>query len=226
VKEFGLGIFFKSVNGQVFMSDFIVGLTGGIGSGKTTVSNLFSDLNVSIIDADIIAREVVEKGSPALRLISEHFGDNFIQADGLLNRALLRDKIFSNERDKLWLNDLLHPLIREQLLSQTKAATSSYCLLVAPLLIENNLIALVNRILVVDVKESTQIARTTFRDGNSKKQVQAIINSQVSRSIRQEHADDILKNDDCSMTKLKDSVAKLHQSYLLMVNAHNADIRN
>jgi len=197
------------------MSDFIVGLTGGIGSGKTTVANLFSELGVNVIDADIISREVVEKGSPALQKIGKHFGSDFILDDGQLNRPLLRDKIFSDENDKLWLNNLLHPLIREQLLLQTKAASSPYCLLVAPLLIENNLMTLVNRILVVDVKESNQIARTTLRDNNSKEQVQAIMNSQVSRSIRRDYADDILNNDNQTLAELKIMVAQLNQKYRL-----------
>lgn len=200
------------------MSDFIIGLTGGIGSGKTTVTHLFAELNVSIIDADIIARDVVAKGSTALNTISEHFGANFIQADGQLNRALLRKQIFSHEKDKLWLNNLLHPLIRIQLIAQTKAATSPYCLLVAPLLIENNLTALVNRVVVVDVNEATQIVRSMLRDGNSKEQIQAIINSQVSRKTRLEHADDLLPNDNCSLAQLKDLVAKLHQNYLILAD--------
>jgi dephospho-CoA kinase len=200
------------------MSDFIVGLTGGIGSGKTTVANLFAQLGVDIIDADIIARDVVAKGSPALDSISHHFGADYIQADGQLDRALLRKRIFSNEEDKLWLNNLLHPLIRQQLSSQLKAASSPYCLLVAPLLIENNLRPLVNRVLVVDVKESTQIARTTIRDKNSKAQVLAIMKSQVNRTTRQDNADDLLNNDDCSLTSLKKSVAELHQTYLELSN--------
>lgn len=197
------------------MSDFIVGLTGGIGCGKTTVANLFAELGVSVIDADIIARDVVAKGSSALRIISDHFGANFIQSDGQLNRALLRKKIFTHEKDKVWLNNLLHPLIRDRLVLQTKSAPGRYCLLVAPLLIENNLIALVDRVLVIDVKESTQIARTTKRDSNSIEQVQAIMNSQVSRKIRQDHADDLLNNDNHSLTELKNLVAKLHLDYLL-----------
>jgi dephospho-CoA kinase len=197
------------------MSNFIVGLTGGIGSGKTTVANLFAALDVSVIDADIVARDVVIKGSPALSSIREHFGADFIQVNGQLNRALLRKKIFSNESDKLWLNNLLHPLIREQLIAQTSAAPSPYCLLVVPLLIENNLTTLVNRVLVVDVKESTQIARTTTRDNNSTSQVQAIINSQASRKVRQAHADDLLNNDNCSLAELEILVAELHQIYLL-----------
>ncbi len=201
------------------MSDFIVGLTGGIGSGKTTVADLFSELDVDVIDADIVARELVAKDSPALLLISENFGSDFIQANGQLNRALLRKQIFSNDNDKLWLNNLLHPLIRDQLLLQTKKSSSPYCLLVAPLLIENKLTALVNRVLVVDVEENTQINRTTARDSNSKEQVQAIMNSQVSRVVRQEHADDLLNNDNCSLGKLRMLVAKLHQRYLLKAQA-------
>jgi len=196
------------------MSDFIVGLTGGIGSGKTTVANLFIELGIDIIDADIIARDVVAKGSPALHAIRDHFGAEFIQTDGQLNRALLRQQIFSHDKDKLWLNSLLHPLINEQTLTQIKATSSPYCLLVAPLLIENNLTTLVNRVLVVDVTEATQIARTTLRDKNSTTQVQAIINSQIARESRLTHADDLLNNDDCSLTSLRASVLELHQAYL------------
>jgi len=196
------------------MSDFIVGLTGGIGSGKTTVANLFIELGIDIIDADIIARDVVAKGSPALHAIRDHFGAEFIQTDGQLNRALLRQQIFSHDKDKLWLNSLLHPLINEQTLTQIKATSSPYCLLVAPLLIENNLTTLVNRVLVVDVTEATQIARTTLRDKNSTTQVQAIINSQIGRESRLTHADDLLNNDDCSLTSLRASVLELHQAYL------------
>ena len=198
------------------MSDFIVGLTGGIGSGKTTIANFFAEHNVVIVDADIVARDVVAVGSPALAQISQHFGANFIQADGQLNRALLRKQIFSNDTDKSWLNNLLHPLIGEQLIAQMQAANSKYCLLVAPLLIENDLIKLVNRVLVIDVSETTQINRTTKRDNNSVEQVQAIISSQASRKVKQEHADDLLNNDNSSLETLKDMVAKLHQQYITL----------
>ena len=201
------------------MSNFIVGLTGGIGSGKTTVANLFAELDIDIIDADIIARDVVAKDSPALQSISSHFGAQFIQANGLLDRALLRKRIFSYAEDKMWLNNLLHPLIREQLVFQTKAAKSPYCLLVVPLLIENNLTTLVNRLLVVDVSVSTQIARTTQRDNNSIEQVQAIIDSQIDRQARIAKADDVINNDHSSIAKLGIAVAKLHQTYLDLANS-------
>jgi dephospho-CoA kinase len=124
------------------VSQIIIGLTGGIGSGKTTIANMFATLGIDIIDADIIAREVVQPNSPALGQIKQHFGDKVIFADGNLNRALLREKIFSCNHEKKWLNDLLHPLIRQSITSQLEQATSPYCLLVAPLLIENKLNAL------------------------------------------------------------------------------------
>ena len=116
-----------------------IGLTGGIGSGKTTIANMFADLGIDIIDADIVAREVVEPNSPALAHISAHFGPEFIQADGYLDRTRLRSHIFSHEQDKRWLNNLLHPLIRASILAKIQQSESAYCLLVAPLLIENNL---------------------------------------------------------------------------------------
>jgi dephospho-CoA kinase len=198
------------------MSDFIVGLTGGIGSGKTTIANLFAEHNITLVDADIVARDVVAIGSPALGNISQYFGKDFIKANGQLNRALLRKQIFSNDKDKLWLNNLLHPLIGKQLITQMKAAKSEYCLLVAPLLIENDLITLVNRVLVIDVSETTQISRTTTRDNNSVEQVQAIIASQASRQVKQDHADDLLNNDYHSLEELKDRVDKLHRHYLTL----------
>ena len=200
------------------MSNFIVGLTGGIGSGKTTVANIFAEYGITIVDADIIARDVVAVDSPALSHISTHFGPEFIHPDGQLNRVLLRKQIFSHEADKLWLNNLLHPLIREQLIRQLGEAQSPYCLLVAPLLIENNLITLVNRVLVVDVSEKTQVNRTTARDNNSVEQVQAIIASQASRNTKQKHADDLLNNDSHSIEELKSSITKLHQQYLTLAS--------
>jgi len=198
------------------MSELIIGLTGGIGSGKTILTDYFSQLDIEIIDADIIAREVVEVGSPALNEIAEHFGKDYLETDGELNRALLRSRIFSNDTDKLWLNNLLHPLIRASIVSQTKAATSPYCILVAPLLIENNLHALVNRILVVDVKETTQLKRAMLRDNSSEKEIKAIIASQTSRTSRIQAADDIINNDDSSLSEIKAAVLVLHKKYLTL----------
>ncbi len=198
------------------MSELIIGLTGGIGSGKTTLTDYFSQLDIAIIDADIIAREVVEVGSPALNSIATHFGANYLLPNGQLNRPLLRNLIFSNETDKLWLNNLLHPLIRANIVSQTKAATSPYCILVAPLLIENNLHALVDRVLVIDVNEAIQLKRAMLRDNNSEKEIKAIIASQTSRASRVQAANDVINNDDCSLTEIKAAVLALHKKYLAL----------
>lgn len=198
------------------MSKLIIGLTGGIGSGKTTITNYFLALGVEIIDADIIAREVVSVNSPALKAIAKHFGDDYIQADGHLNRALLRSRIFSNKADKLWLNKLLHPLIRVNIVTQTKEAKSPYCILVAPLLIENNLLELVDRVLIVDVSETTQITRTLLRDSSSAQEIKAIIASQTSRAARVEVANDIINNDDSSLSEIQAAVLSLDKKYLTL----------
>lgn len=198
------------------MSKLVIGLTGGIGSGKSTVTHYFQELGIEVIDADIIAREVVAIDSPALKAIAEHFGDDYIQADGQLNRGLLRSKIFANELDKLWLNKLLHPLIRSRLISKIAAAKSSYCILVAPLLIENNLLHLVNRVLVIDVSEETQLERTMHRDSSSLKEVKAILASQTSRSERLAVADDIINNDKASLSEIKAMVLSLDKKYLAL----------
>lgn len=195
------------------MSTFIVGLTGGIGCGKSTIAAIFADFGVEVVDADIVAREVVAPQTPALASIAAHFGKQFITSEGELDRACLRDQIFSHPEDKQWLNALLHPLIRESLLTQLTSARSTYCLLVAPLLIENNLTTVVDRVLVIDVDEATQITRTTKRDHNTKAQVQRIIASQISRAGRLQAADDIIDNRDTDLEKIRAQVATLHQKY-------------
>jgi dephospho-CoA kinase len=198
------------------MSKLIIGLTGGIGSGKTTITNYFEALGIDIIDADIIAREVVAVNSPALKSIAQHFGNDYIQKDGQLNRALLRSRIFSNEVDKHWLNNLLHPLIRNNIIKQTEGTKSPYCILVAPLLIENNLLAVVNRVLVVDVNESTQIARTMTRDNSSLQEVKSILASQTNQAKRLAVANDIINNDNTNREEIEEIVISLHKKYLAL----------
>lgn len=198
------------------MSKLVIGLTGGIGSGKTTITDHFQALGVEIIDADVIAREVVAINSPALKSIATYFGSEYIQADGQLNRSRLRQKIFANEVDRTWLNNLLHPLIRHNIITQTNEAKSLYCILVAPLLFENKLNELVDRILVVDVNEETQIARTVQRDSCSKEEVQAIIASQISRAERLKAADDICINENITVTDIKQLVQSLDKKYLTL----------
>ena len=198
------------------MSKLIIGLTGGIGSGKTTITNYFEELGIDIIDADVIAREVVAVNSPALKAIAEHFGKEYIQDNGQLNRSLLRSRIFSNEVDKNWLNELLHPLIRLGIVDQTESAKSPYCILVAPLLIENNLLEMVDRVLIVDLSEATQLSRTLLRDSSSTKEIRAIMASQTNREVRIQAADDIINNDDSSLAEIKAAVLALNQKYLTL----------
>lgn len=188
-----------------------IGLTGGIGSGKTTVTNMFIALGIDVVDADIIAREVVAPGSHALNCIVDHFGADFKNQNGTLNRSLLRTKIFSNEDDKRWLNSLLHPLIRQTIISTLEACTSPYCLLVAPLLFENSLEKLVEQVIVVDVPTDVQLSRTLKRDTSSAVEIQSIIDSQISRELRLAKADYIIDNHVDDLTLVQQQVYELDQ---------------
>jgi dephospho-CoA kinase len=191
----------------------VIGLTGGIASGKTTVANLFHDnFNIDIVDADVIAREVVAPGSPGLTAICKHFGTDILSPDGTLNRAKLRERIFTNVTEKNWLNALLHPMIRDKMQRDLDNVTSPYALLVVPLLVENQLQSMTDRILVIDVSQETQIARTMQRDNVSREQVQSILASQVTRGERLKYADDIIRTD--VYDEVLPQVKQLHQQYL------------
>ena len=193
---------------------YVVAITGGIGSGKTTIANQFAKLGIDVVDADVIAREVVESGTPALAAIADHFGPDVITPDGQLDRRRLREQVFSDPSAKAWLNALLHPLIRSEMQRQCAAARSPYCLLVVPLLVENKLTGLANRVLVVDVDEATQIERTCRRDGVTTEQAKAIIAAQASRSERLAAADDIIENANGSEMAIKARILTLHETYL------------
>lgn len=198
---------------------YVVGLTGGIGSGKSTIANLFSEQNIPIIDADVVAREVVAKGEPLLQQIQQHFGKHILLPSGELDRAQLREKVFRNPEEKIWLNNLLHPAIRERMIEQLAQQTAPYTLLVVPLLIENNLTALCQRILVVDVSPEVQIQRVTARDKNSEQLVKQIMAAQVSREVRLSYADDVINNDaDLAsyLPLLRQKVLDLHHLYLTL----------
>ena len=195
------------------MADFIVGLTGGIGSGKTTVANLFADLGVVLVDADIVAREVVSPGSEGLAVIVEHFGAEILLSDGHLDRSMLRERIFNNDEERLWLNGLLHPLIRETMLKNCKEAQSNYVIMVVPLLFENGLDRLVHRTLLVDISPQLQQQRTMARDDVSAKQVQNIIGSQATRAEKLSKADDVIDNQG-EISALKCKVNALNSLYL------------
>jgi len=191
----------------------IIGLTGGIGSGKSTVSNLFSELGITIVDADVAAREVVHSGSEALKEIQAHFGNGTINSDGTLNRQILRDQIFDKETERRWLEALLHPSIKKHMEQQLKASRSEYAILASPLLLETDQHTLTQRVLVIDVPEPLQLERASSRDQNSREQIKAIMAAQMSRKTRCERADDIIVNDS-DTNQLKAKVLSLHQRYL------------
>jgi dephospho-CoA kinase len=193
----------------------VIGLTGGIGSGKTTVAERFGRYNIDIIDADIVAREVVEPGTPGLTAIVDKLGTDILLTDGTLDRSKLRQAIFDDNSLKDWLNALLHPMIREQMKADIAQATSPYCLLVIPLMVENNLQTMAHRLLVVDVSEEVQIARTRQRDQVDASHVQKILAAQASRQERLDAADDVINNNGDS-NELDDAVSELHQQYLAM----------
>ncbi|AUV85207.1 dephospho-CoA kinase [Vibrio campbellii] len=195
---------------------FVIGLTGGIASGKTTVANLFKQqFKIDIVDADIVAREVVEPGTPGLNAIIEHFGADIVRDDQMLDRAKLRERIFSNPEEKTWLNGLLHPMIREKMIEDLEQVTSDYALLVVPLLVENKLDSLCDRVLVVDVDPQTQISRTVKRDNVSEEQAKAILASQAFREQRLALADDVVKNNPDDPDLLL-QITDLHEKYLAM----------
>lgn len=194
----------------------IIGLTGGIASGKTTIANLFQEhFSIDIVDADIIARQVVDIGTPGLSAVIEHFGDNILQDDGHLNRGALRERIFADPIEKQWLNTTLHPLINQKMTEQLKQVKSPYGLLVVPLLIENQLQSMVDRVLVVDVDEQTQISRTMARDKVNEQQARAILAAQATRAERLATADDVIKNE-AKNQQLLPQITELHQKYLAM----------
>ncbi|MGO1296726.1 MAG: dephospho-CoA kinase [Vibrio sp.] len=197
----------------------IIGVTGGIASGKTTVANLFHEqFAIDIVDADVVAREVVAPGSDGLKKIVGHFGSQILNHNGTLNRGLLRNCIFANADEKQWLNQLLHPMIRQRMQNQLREVTSPYALLVVPLLIENHLQSLVQRILVIDVPEAIQIERTMQRDSITAEQAQAILSSQATREERLSYADDIIQNH-LQGKPLLPQVTQLHQAYLALSNS-------
>ncbi|MBV7470682.1 dephospho-CoA kinase [Aeromonas sp. sif0611] len=193
---------------------YVVAITGGIGSGKTTVANQFAALGIEVVDADLIARDVVAPGTPALAAITSHFGPEILTEQGLLDRRALRERIFSDPAAKSWLNALLHPIIRSEMLRQCAAVSSPYCLLVVPLLVENRLTELADRVLVIDVDEATQIERTCRRDGVSQAQAQAILASQASRTERLAMADDVLDNQSGTTETIRARILALHETYL------------
>jgi len=194
-------------------SSLIIGLTGGIGSGKSTVAEAFRQLGIETVDADQASRAVVEPGMPALAAISAQFGSQIIQADGSLDRAALRQIIFTDPAQKLWLESLLHPLIRDWIIEQLKAATSPYVILESPLLFETDQHQLVHKTVLVDLPEALQIERACARDGNQADQIQRIIDAQMPREEKLSRADIVLDNSE-PLDTLAARVTAVHQTLL------------
>jgi len=194
----------------------VAGLTGGIGSGKSAASDCFISLGVPVIDADRVARLVVEPGSEALGKIAAHFGDHLIQPDGTLDRAALRRIVFDKERERNWLEALLHPLIRDHILDtleQLDEQGHDYAILASPLLLETDQHLLISKVIVVDAPEALQISRTMARDNIEEAQVRQILAAQMQREERLKHADFVLDNSG-NEEQLREAVNALHPQLL------------
>ncbi|WP_028773316.1 dephospho-CoA kinase [Shewanella waksmanii] len=201
------------------MDKLVIGLTGGIGSGKTTVANLFAAKGIELVDADVVAREVVAPNTQGLKQIAAHFGKKVLLSNGELDRKALRELVFNHPDERLWLNELLHPIIRSEMLQQLKKTHSDYAILVVPLLFENGLDRLVHYTLLVDISPEEQTKRVIDRDMVSAEQVKNIIGSQASRAEKLSKADDVIDNHGTQSALIK-QVDRLHQKYLKLAENH------
>ncbi len=191
----------------------IIGLTGGIGSGKSAVAERFAARGVPVLDADIIAREVVAPGTPGLARVVEAFGTDILDSQGRLDRARLGRRVFGDPELRRRLEAILHPLIRAEMRERVRHLAAPYCILVIPLLIETGQTDLVDRVLVVDAPPELQYQRVAARDGRSPAEIAAILRAQASRETRLAAADDVIVND-ADLTALDRRVAELHRRYL------------
>ena len=198
-----------------------IGLTGGIASGKTTVANFFADLGVPVIDTDVIARDVVAKGAPALAQIRADFGNAVFNDDGLLDRKAMRKLVFSDDSKRRQLEDILHPRIRATAVVQAQAVTDPYMIIVVPLLVESPMKALMDRVLVVDCSVDVQLKRLLARDTEDEAQARRMIAAQASRDERRAIADDVLLND-TDLDETRRQVDALHHRYLELSNSNRA----
>ncbi len=196
----------------------VVGVTGGIGSGKSAVTDRFEALGITVVDADLAARVVVEPGRPALAAIAEHFGDDILQADGTLDRAALRAVVFADDAERRWLESLTHPLIGQEILDQLTASTSPYTILASPLLLETTQRDLVDSVVLVDVPVEVQVSRTMARDDNDEAQVRRIIAAQMPREEKLARADIVIDNSG-TLEALDARVAELHDEFLRKAKA-------
>lgn len=200
---------------------WILGLTGGICSGKTTVSNYLKQLGCYVIDADVCAREVVKPNSKGIKLIQENFGENFITTTGELNRKKLREHVFNNKTELEKLNNILHPLIKLEIEEAFKNANGEYIVFVAPLLFENKLECYVDRVLCMSIDKETQINRTMIRDNCSREIALNIIKAQLPLDVKIQKSDDVLVSNRETVDELYDDISKLHKKYLKLSQEKN-----
>jgi dephospho-CoA kinase len=191
----------------------IIGLTGGIGSGKSTVAKLFEKKGITVIDADQVARDITLPEKPALKKIIEKFGSDILLPNSTLDRAKLRKLIFEDDHKRIWLEQLLHPMIRDELEQQIKAANSPYCIVMIPLLIESSPNPLINRILVVDAKKEAQLERAATRDNQTGSEIYSILSKQATRAQRLKAADDVISNMG-TLEDLQGQVDAMHKYYM------------
>ncbi|UTW45048.1 dephospho-CoA kinase [bacterium SCSIO 12696] len=200
---------------------YVVGLTGGIGSGKNAATHYFQDCEIEIVDADIAARRVVEPHTDAYLEIIEHFGVGVLLPSNDLNRSALRAMVFADPEKRQWLEELLHPLIHQWMDERLHTINSPYAILSSPLLLDTEQHKLVDRILVIDATEELQIERACARDATSESQIRAIMASQLPRQTRLDRADDIICNSG-SLDELQNQVNAMHQKYLLLASEAKA----
>ena len=200
---------------------FTIGLTGGIGTGKSTVAAEFKNLSIAIVNADEGSRAVVEPGKPALLKIADQFGDQILLSDGSLDRATLREIIFNNASKKQWLEELLHPIIRDWIVGHLNDSDSPYVILESPLLLETDQHELVDTTLLIDLPVELQLERAGARDANNSKQIQRIIDSQMPREQKISKADWIFDNSgEKAMISLR--VNQLHEKFLTLAQSFQA----
>lgn len=191
----------------------IVGLTGGIGSGKSVAGDFFIELGIDVIDADHVSKNILDDNESAKKLFLEHFGEKFIDKNNNVDRALLRDEIFKNENKKEALESIIHPLVREEIFNFIKNSNSVYKIIMAPLIYETNSQDFYDKIVVVDCKEENQIIRASKRDNKTKNDIINIMKNQASSDERMSIADEVIKNDS-SLDDLKKQVIRVHQKLL------------
>lgn len=199
---------------------YVVGLTGGIASGKSLVADLFAKLDVPIVDSDVLARAMVQRGSPGLAAIVAAFGEQVLDRRRSLDRSMMRDLIFSDPKKKKLLEEILHPLIREEARNRLRKLTAAFAIYVIPLLIEKNLQDQVDRVLLVDTSEKLQLERLMKRDNCNEKQARQILRNQATRQERLEAADDIISNDS-DIAAVSEQVLVLYEKYRIIGRSRN-----